>query len=68
MPGKIISRAPGQQRDRGKPRSQLTKQLYHPGQRSGLVWIIHNWGQRAVEIEAQGSRLRLRRYSGSVLG
>ena len=68
MAGQIVSRATRQQRDRGEPGSQLSKQLYRPGQRSCLVRIIDNWGQRAVEIEAQGGRLRLRRHSGSVLG
>ncbi|HEX5383248.1 MAG TPA: hypothetical protein VFW54_01290 [Propionibacteriaceae bacterium] len=52
MLGQIISRATRQQRDRGEPGSQLTEHLYHPGQRSCLVRIIDNWGQRAVEIEA----------------
>src|SRR4030095_5410253 len=68
MLGQIISRATRQQRDRGEPGSQLTEHLYHPGQRSCLVRIIDNWGQRAVEIEAQSGRLGLRGHSGSVLG
>ena len=68
MLGQIISRATRQHRDRDELGSQLSKQLYRPGQRSCLVRIIDNRGQRAVEIEAQSGRLGLRGHSGSVLG
>ena len=68
MLGQIVSRATRQQRNRSKPGSQLTKQRRRPGQRSCLVRIIDDGGQRAVEIEAQSGRLRLRCHSGSVLG
>src|SRR4029450_8331290 len=68
MLGQIISRATRQQRDRGEPGSQLTEQLYHPGQRSCLVRIIDNWGQGAGEGGAYTRCLPLRGPSDSVLG
>jgi hypothetical protein len=63
--GQVISRATREQRDRGKPGSEMTEQFNRSGQRSCLVRIIDNRCEGAVEIKTYSSRLRLRCQPGA---
>ena len=68
MLDQVISRAAREQGDRGKPRGQVAEQLNRSGQWSCLIRIIDNRRKRAIEIETDGRRVRMRCQSGGVLG